>query len=98
SSGPSGLVHAGHLQGPDVRSDSRRDHLLRHPGLENEMITIAVVLAGLALAPQGFRGDGTGRTPAADPPLEWSDSKNVLWSTKIGPNKYSSPIVVGRRI
>jgi len=46
----------------------------------------------------GWRGDGSGRFPLTTPPLEWSDTKNVLWKTRIGPNKYSSPIVVDRRI
>jgi outer membrane protein assembly factor BamB len=51
-----------------------------------------------ALGPLGFRGDGTGRFPGATPPLEWSPTKNILWSTKIGPNKYSSPVVADGRI
>jgi outer membrane protein assembly factor BamB len=46
----------------------------------------------------GFRGDGTGRFPDASPPLEWGVGKNIVWTTKIGPNKYSSPIVIDRRI
>jgi outer membrane protein assembly factor BamB len=78
------------------------------------MISVAVILSCLTQAlqtqqgnaapadppslPQGFRGDGSGRYPQAAPPLEWGDAKNILWSTKIGPNKYSSPIVVGGRI
>jgi len=47
---------------------------------------------------RGFRGDGSGRFPDALPPLEWGPDKNICWTTKIGPNKYSSPIVVDRRI
>ena len=46
----------------------------------------------------GWRNDGSGRFPLATPPLEWSDTRNILWTTKIGPNKYSSPIVVDRKI
>ncbi len=46
----------------------------------------------------GWRNDGSGHYPLATPPLEWSATKNILWKTRIGPNKYSSPIVVGRRI
>jgi outer membrane protein assembly factor BamB len=42
--------------------------------------------------PFGWRGDGTGRFPAADPPTVWSDTKNVRWSTVIG-SAYSSPIL-----
>jgi len=67
------------------------------------MIAELVLAAGLALLtqaepPQGFRGDGSGRYPRATPPVEWGDAKNVLWTTKIGPNKYSSPIVVDGKI
>ncbi|HVR85438.1 MAG TPA: PQQ-binding-like beta-propeller repeat protein [Planctomycetota bacterium] len=46
----------------------------------------------------GWRNDGSGRYPLAAPPLEWSDTRNILWTTKIGPNKYSSPIIVDRKV
>ena len=46
----------------------------------------------------GWRNDGSGRYPLATPPREWSATKNILWKTKIGPNKYSSPILVDRRL
>jgi outer membrane protein assembly factor BamB len=71
-------------------------------------ISILTVVLGLApqaepadgatRPPQGFRGDGSGRYPLSTPPIEWGDAKNVLWTTKIGPNKYSSPIVVDGKI
>jgi outer membrane protein assembly factor BamB len=54
--------------------------------------------APVSSLPHGFRGDGSGRYPDARPPTEWSGTKNILWSTKIGPNKYSSPVVVEGRI
>ena len=47
---------------------------------------------------RGFRGDGSGRFPDVVPPLEWGPGKNIRWTTKIGPNKYSAPVVVGDRI
>jgi outer membrane protein assembly factor BamB len=73
------------------------------------VVLVAVLTAALAgRAPalpgeglkkaKGFRGDGSGRYPEARPPLEWSSTRNVLWSAKIGPNKYSSPVVVEGRI
>jgi len=65
------------------------------------MRTVLILLLAVASAgasPQGFRADGSGRFPDASPPLEWGPGKNILWTTKIGPNKYSSPIVVHRRI
>lgn len=59
------------------------------------------VSTSVAAAPTqtiGWRNDGSGRYPLATPPLEWSETKNILWKTKIGPNKYSSPILVDGRI
>jgi outer membrane protein assembly factor BamB len=53
--------------------------------------------------PIGWRGDGTGRYPAATPTTTWSRtrggaSKNVLWASRL-PNKgVSMPIIVGERI
>lgn len=63
------------------------------PGTQDRKIVMVS-----ASQPRGFRGDGSGRYPGARPPLEWGQNKNILWSTKIGPNKYSSPVVVDRRI
>lgn len=47
----------------------------------------------------GWRGDGTGRYPEAEPPTEWDidNGTNVLWQTEVGKGQ-SSPVVVGRRI
>jgi len=42
----------------------------------------------------GWRMDGTGCYPNANPPTEWSTTKNVLWSTPL-PNKSSaSPVLM----
>jgi outer membrane protein assembly factor BamB len=51
-----------------------------------------------ALRTVGWRNDGSGRFPLATPPIEWSDTKNIVWTTKVGRNKYSSPIVVDGKI
>lgn len=47
-----------------------------------------------------WRGpDRNGVAPAGqDPPLEWSDSKNIVWSLKIVGRGHGSPTVVGERI
>lgn len=47
----------------------------------------------------GWRGDGSGCFPGADPVLEWSlnPRKNVRWMTVMGPS-HSSPIVAGDRV
>jgi outer membrane protein assembly factor BamB len=69
-------------------------------------------LAGalLALAPAGtlanqlanwgqWRGPlGTGLAPQANPPTEWSETKNVLWKIKVPGSGISTPIVWGDNI
>ncbi|HXX93150.1 MAG TPA: PQQ-binding-like beta-propeller repeat protein [Planctomycetota bacterium] len=45
----------------------------------------------------GWRGDGSGRYPAANPPLEWSASKNVRWRAQVG-KSYSSPVLTERSV
>lgn len=53
-------------------------------------------------APVGWRTDGTGCYPNAEPPTEWADAKkvtrNILWKTKLPGNSYGSPILVGERL
>jgi outer membrane protein assembly factor BamB len=47
--------------------------------------------------PFGWRGDGTGRFPGATPVTEWSPTKNVRWSAKVG-RSFSSPIVTDKLV
>lgn len=47
--------------------------------------------------PFGWRGDGTGRFPGATPPTEWSPTKNVRWSAKVG-KSYSSPVLTDQLV
>ena len=47
--------------------------------------------------PVGWRGDGGGQYPSADPVSRWSQDENVLWKTEVGAGA-SSPIVVGPRV
>jgi outer membrane protein assembly factor BamB len=47
--------------------------------------------------PLGFRGDGSGKFPGATPPIDWSETENVRWSTVVG-RSYSSPIVVDKAV
>jgi outer membrane protein assembly factor BamB len=63
-------------------------------------LLISVVAAGGAnppppAAPVGFRGDGAGRYPEANPVLEWSPSKNVLWQTALPAASNASPVLAG---
>jgi outer membrane protein assembly factor BamB len=41
--------------------------------------------------PVGWRGDGTGQYPGATPPIEWSETKNILWKTKMPEFSHSTP-------
>jgi outer membrane protein assembly factor BamB len=41
---------------------------------------------------------GTGLAPGADPPVEWSETKNVRWKTALPGKGHSTPIVWGERI
>ena len=47
--------------------------------------------------PTGWRGDGTGQYPLAQPPTQWADGQNVRWKSEVGAGQ-SSPIVVGNRV
>jgi outer membrane protein assembly factor BamB len=46
----------------------------------------------------GFRGDGTGGFPKANPPVKWSATENVAWKTPMPGRCNGSPIVVGDRV
>jgi len=65
-------------------------------------IVFALTLLG-ADAPvtqvSGWRGDGTGCYPNADPVLDWAlnPKKNIKWAAEIG-QSHSSPIVAGDKI
>ncbi len=56
--------------------------------------------------PIGWRGDGSGRYPAATPPTSWERKKNgtayatkgILWMTPLPEAGVSCPIIVGQRI
>ena len=46
-----------------------------------------------------FRGPNrTGLAPAADPPVKWSESRNVAWSSDVPGRGHSSPVVAGGRV
>jgi len=52
-----------------------------------------------AARPKGYRGDGSGCYPSADPPVAW-DLKikaNVLWRTPL-PDGFVDPVLVGDRL
>ncbi len=55
------------------------------------LVTIPVV------AETGWRGDGTGRAPTAEPCLLWTTKTNILWKVNVG-SSYSSPVPMADRV
>lgn len=46
-----------------------------------------------------FRGpNAAGKSPSANPPIEWTESKNLEWKTALPGPGTSSPIVTGNRV
>ncbi len=66
------------------------------------MLPLLVVLAGAALEAQDwpeFRGPtGQGHSTERGVPLEWSESRNVVWKTPVPGRGWSSPVVAGGRV
>jgi outer membrane protein assembly factor BamB len=58
------------------------------------------LIAGMAAASDtvGWRTDGTGRYPDAQPPRVWGPDKNVVWRTSMPAFSVSIPVIVGERI
>jgi outer membrane protein assembly factor BamB len=65
------------------------------------LVVVLLLLASLpALSGEtiGWRTDGTGRYPTAQPPLEWSTTKNVVWRTPMPGYGVSHPVLLGHRL
>jgi len=66
--------------------------------------SFGALVAMLLLAPLagaqvvGWRSDATGRYPDADPPIEWSAERNVVWSTPLPDWSNASPVIRGERV
>jgi outer membrane protein assembly factor BamB len=67
----------------------------------NRCITLVLALAAaspaLGQSPIGFRTDGTGRYPDADPPLHWGPDKNVVWHIKLTQSN-AIPVILGEKL
>jgi len=46
----------------------------------------------------GWRRDGTGSYPDADPPTAWAPDQNVVWKTKMPATGNATPVIVGDRL
>jgi outer membrane protein assembly factor BamB len=67
------------------------------------LVAIAAMSSPAAEQVVGWRGDGTGRYPEANPPTTWSrtekgEKKNIAWEVKLPCYSWSTPIIVGDKI
>ncbi len=62
------------------------------------LIISSALLPASAQTVVGWRTNGTGKYPNANPPTEWSASKNVLWATRLPDWGNASPVVSRGRI
>lgn len=51
-----------------------------------------------AMSPVGWRTDGTGKYPNANPPTKWSDTENVIWKTPLPGFSNATPVITGDKI
>src|SRR5271165_230587 len=78
--------------------------LLSFPRTSRARLVLVAVLLSLGTLPApageviGWRTDGSGRYPKAQPPLEWSATKNVVWSTPMPGYGVSHPVLLGQRV
>jgi outer membrane protein assembly factor BamB len=68
-----------------------------HPRLVVPVVAGLVLVSALMAGPVGWRTDGTGNYPDAQPPTDWTED-HVLWKTKLPGHSFGSPVVAGKRI
>ena len=63
------------------------------------LFVLAFSVCGPAMcqSPLGFRTDGTGRYPDANPPLHWGTDTNVVWKTDL-PKSNAIPVILGQKL
>lgn len=61
------------------------------------VFALSVSDSALGQSPLGFRTDGTGRYPDADPPLHWGPDKNVVWKIDLPPSN-AIPVILGEKL
>jgi outer membrane protein assembly factor BamB len=74
-----------------------------YPSASRVSLILVVLLSLAALSPIagkdiGWRTDGTGIYPKAQPPLEWSTTKNVVWRTLMPGYGVNLPVLLGHRV
>ncbi|QDU92730.1 outer membrane protein assembly factor BamB family protein [Lignipirellula cremea] len=61
------------------------------------VLMLAVAGSALGESPLGFRTDGTGRYPDAEPPRQWGPEKNVVWKVELTQSN-AIPVILGDKI
>ena len=62
-------------------------------------MSVKVLSIVIALVWQvGWRTDGTGRYPQAEPPVSWSTETGVVWKTPMPSWSNATPVIVGEKI
>jgi hypothetical protein len=63
------------------------------------LFAFAISVSGSAMSqsPIGFRNDGTGRYPDANPPLHWGTDNNVVWKINLTKSN-AMPVILGQRL
>jgi outer membrane protein assembly factor BamB len=60
--------------------------------------TFTSIAPALAQETVGWRTDGTGRYPKAEPPIHWGEDKNVVWKSIMPSFSVAMPVIVGAKI
>lgn len=61
-------------------------------------LTLLGAMPGDVMSATGWRGDATGRYPAATPPLSWSKTSNVVWNTRLPHFSNATPLLLKKRL
>lgn len=61
------------------------------------ILAFSVSGSAMSQSPLGFRTDGTGRYPDANPPLHWGKDKNVVWKIDL-PKSNAIPVILGEKL
>ncbi len=62
------------------------------------VLTLTFIAPALAQEAVGWRTDGSGRYPKAEPPIHWGVDKNVVWKTQMPSFSVATPVIVGDKI
>ncbi len=62
------------------------------------ILALTLGLFGSVAAAVGFRTDGRGSYPDAEPPVSFSETENVVWAAPMPAWSNASPVVIGDRI